>query len=1162
MKIKISTKVAFGTFIIAGFGVIIFAFLSFNQVTDYFKQNLLNSLSAQLESDELEIKNAIKNVKDDITILSKEEAIKGIIRANKNEYHYDAHSNLTLENWKARLKRVFLGIFRQNSAYFKIRLIGVNNGGKEIISVSKRGDEIYFEKESELQQKAHRYYYKDTISLKKDEIYISKIDINRERGNIVFPIKPTIRFAIPLYDDNKIFGMIIINTNIHKLFGLNKTKHINGRELYLTNSNGYYLYHRDIDKTFGFEFGKDYKLKYKFKVDDIFSKDINKLAFYTKNKLAFNAKKIYLTKDKFIILASSSTNIFLQEQSSEYKKQMAIYIFIITILVTLASMLLTRYLTSPIVILTNKAKKLKINSDEYISFDGTKTNDEIGELSDSLESMLVNLINSKKEIAKFASSLEEQVDEQTKELRERQTKLEETNAEMEEQQQQLEEANAEMEEQQQQLEETNAQMEEQQQYLEEANAKMEEQQLQLTTTADKLNEKNQTLTKSQKELQASNEYKSEFLANMSHELRTPLNSIILLSKMLSKNKQEHLDEKEVKKIEVINHSGNELLRLINDILDLSKVEAGKMSLNLSEIDTTILLQQFQDMFEHTAIDKGLELIIKDELNTTFINDEDKLSQIIRNLLSNAFKFTKNGYIELGIIDSGEEDRPIQIYVKDSGIGIPEKKQKLIFEAFSQADGSTSREYGGTGLGLSITKEFAKLMKSYVKLESIENEGSTFSILLPKSAGKLSQKLIKERKPEYKIDKIVIDKIDKNEIIDDRENISVSDGVMLIIEDDINFIEILKHKINNINLKALIATSGNEGLELAKKYKVDGVLLDLGLPDMSGVEILRELKQDIKTKHIPVHIISAEDKDNLPQKLGAVGFIQKPAKEEDIDDAIKKLYETHNKKPKHILIVEDDKNQQDAMIGLIEDEESSIELKAVDSAKIAIEELKKGFYDIVIIDLGLSSGSGYEICDYMKKNNIETPIIIYTGRDLSEDEANKLRIYTDSIILKTANSDERLLEDIELFLHNIKTTTEKQIEKPKSLEVNLEGKYILVVDDDAKNIFVLSSALEEEGIDVIDAKNGKIALEILREEKNIDLVLMDIMMPVMNGYEAIAEIRKDKRLKHLPIIAATAKAMKDDKQKCIDVGADDYISKPLDLDLLIKMVKAWVNKSHS
>ncbi len=779
----------------------------------------------------------------------------------------------------------------------------------------------------------------------------------------------------------------------------------------------------------------------------------------------------------------------------------------------------------------------------------------------------------------FTSIQNEKIKKFLKNSKKSNEELQETNKQMLLQKSKLEEANAQMEEQQQQLEQSNAQMEEQQQQLEEANAQMEEQQQQLTITAEELSDKNESLTISQteldkraKELESSNRYKSEFLANMSHELRTPLNSIILLSKMLSKNKQEHLDTKEVKKVEVINHAGNELLRLINDILDLSKVEAGKMSLNLSEISTTTLLQQFKDMFEHIASDKGLKFIIKDELKTTFINDEDKLAQIIRNLLSNAFKFTKDGYIELGVIDSGDKDREIEIYVKDSGIGIPDKKQKLIFEAFSQADGSTSREYGGTGLGLSITKEFAKLMKSYVKLKSVENEGSIFSIFLPKSAGDIPKKerkrLLKEIKNEIRDEKIEKDiqkdldakKVFQNNIIiDDRDNIITNDSVMLIIEDDITFVEILKMKIHNRNLKVLIARSGNEGLRLLREYKIDGILLDLGLPDISGVEVLRDLKQNVKTKHIPVHIISADDKDILPQKLGAIGFIQKPANEEEIDKAIKKLYDTHTKSPKHILIVEDDKNQQDAMISLIE--QQGVELKAVDNAKSAIEELEKEFYDTVIIDLGLNNGNGYEICDYIKRNSIETPIIIYTGKDLSEDETNRLRVYTDSIILKTVNSDERLLEDIDLFLHNVKTTTEKPTEKPKSLEVSLDGKNILVVDDDAKNIFVLSSALEEEGVEVIDAKNGQVALDTLRKHKNIDLVLMDIMMPVMDGYEAMSEIRKDEKLKYLPVIAVTAKAMKDDKQKCIDAGADDYISKPLDLDLLIQMVKAWVNKSH-
>ncbi len=752
----------------------------------------------------------------------------------------------------------------------------------------------------------------------------------------------------------------------------------------------------------------------------------------------------------------------------------------------------------------------------------------------------------------FASIQNEKIKELLKESKKSNETLSKTNDIMNVQQKKLEESYAQMEEQQQQLEEANAQMEEQQQQLEAINAELEEQKQQLQSSALELLEKNSSLMKSQeeldkkaKDLEMSNKYKSEFLANMSHELRTPLNSIILLSKMLSKNKEGHLDEKDVKKVTVINQAGNELLRLINDILDLSKVEAGKMSVNATKINSKVILEQFCDMFEHIAVEKGLKFIINSEFEINFINDEDKLSQIIRNLLSNAFKFTKDGFIELGVSKSRDNERPIEFYVKDSGIGIAKDKQDLIFDAFSQADGSTSREYGGTGLGLSITREFAKLMNAKVILESEEGKGSKFSILLPKTIQGLSIIETKENKIIY----------------DDRNNISQNSEVMLIIEDDINFAEILKERVNAKGLKALIAQTGKDGLFLAKKYQLKGILLDLSLPDIYGIEVLRELKKnDNKTRHIPVHIISGQNRDILPQKLGAIGFIQKPAKEEEIDFAIAKIFEVNKKSPKHILIVEDDKTQQEALIHLIE--QKDIKLQAVDSVENAIKELNKNIYDTIIIDLGLKIGNGYEICDYIKVNHIQTPIIIYTGKNLSEDEIDKLRQYTDSIILKTANSDERLLEDIDLFLHNVKEVTPKKEEKITILNSDLKNKTILVVDDDVKNIFVLSSALEEQGAEIFEAKNGQIALDVLRKNSDIDLVLMDIMMPTMDGYEAMSEIRKDENLKHLPIIAVTAKAMKDDRDKCIEAGADDYISKPIDLDLLIKMSKAWVNKNKS
>ena len=722
----------------------------------------------------------------------------------------------------------------------------------------------------------------------------------------------------------------------------------------------------------------------------------------------------------------------------------------------------------------------------------------------------------------------------------------------------LEDSQRAFEELQTKSEEMQAQSEE----LRASNEQMEQQSSLLQVQSANLQIKNVEIEKAKKEideraneLEASNQYKSEFLANMSHELRTPLNSVILLSSLLAKNNKDNLNESDIQKAKVINESGNELLRLINDILDLSKIESGKMELIVDEISSNNVLEHYMEVFTHTAQDKGLEFKIVDNYNELFYNDKDRLGQIIRNLISNAFKFTKEGSVTLQIDKVNDEKLPVKVSVIDTGMGIPKDKQELIFKAFTQADGSTSRQFGGTGLGLSISKELSHLMGGNIELTSKNGEGSTFSILLPD----LKYEFKGETKPVEIIDTIVKLDEEMDTTTDHKKE------QFLIIEDDENFANTLQDIIHEHGAKAFVAYNGEDGLKIANEHKIDGAIVDIGLPDMNGIDLIRQLKENDLTKDIHIQVISGMDKDSkLIDGLSIDGYLQKPVSSLQINNAISNI-ETINKDKKNlILIIEDNEIHLNAIKDYLQ-EDSDFDIKTASNVKDARDIIDKQYFDIVIVDLGLEDGSGSEVCKYLNETKKDTSVLIYTGRDLTSKEAEYLNDISDEIIIKNPNSHERVKDEVKRFLTQPLTVNERfnpQLEQSDYSNLNIDilnKKKVLIVDDDIKNIFVLSSALQEHDMVISHAKNGREALDFLEENNDIDIVLMDIMMPVMNGYEAMEAIRKDDKLKHLPIIAVTAKAMTKDKQDALNSGADDYLTKPIDLEKLTNLMAMWINK---
>ena len=755
--------------------------------------------------------------------------------------------------------------------------------------------------------------------------------------------------------------------------------------------------------------------------------------------------------------------------------------------------------------------------------------------------------------------------------------LEETQAQSEEllsQHGELENMNAELEAQSQKLQASEEELRVQQEELMQSNQELEERAALLEEKNQVIEVRNLDIEQKSKELAQSSKYKSEFLANMSHELRTPLNSILLLSKLMSDS--DELNKEYVEYADVIQSSGQGLLSLIDEILDLSKIEAGKMQLEIDEVSLQSITGDMRSLFLPLAQQKKLDLKLTIAENATPVLHTDKmrLEQILKNLLSNAIKFSIAGEVALHVSNDATGQK-ILFKVTDTGIGITKDKQKLIFEAFQQADGSTRRRFGGTGLGLSISKELARLLGGDISLESEENKGSEFTLHLPvnleeaggNDRGSTGETAVAvapaENKETVLLTKhFLVDHI-PNSILDDRENITDGDKVILIVEDDTSFAKILLDYTRKKNYKGIVAVRGDEGIEMARHFKPRAILLDIQLPVLDGWQVMEALKSDSETKPIPVHIMSSLKLKRESLLKGAVDFIDKPFALDQMPQIFKKLEHALSGDPKKVLIVEE--NQQHAKALSYYLSTHNINTQIAGNVKDSIDALQKREIDCVILDMGVPDKSAYETLETIKQNKgLENlPIIVFTGKNLSIGEESRIKKYADSIVVKTAHSFQRILDETGLFLHlveeKMKNNKPFQPSKENLAELRnvLKNKTVLVADDDVRNIFSLTKALELHYMKVLTATDGKEALKILDKNKKVDVVLMDMMMPELDGYETIREIREMKEFKNTPILAVTAKAMMGDREKCIAVGASDYISKPVDIDQLISLLRVWL-----
>ncbi|MGW8205021.1 response regulator (plasmid) [Sphingomonas bisphenolicum] len=757
--------------------------------------------------------------------------------------------------------------------------------------------------------------------------------------------------------------------------------------------------------------------------------------------------------------------------------------------------------------------------------------------------------------------------------------LEETqrqSGELQAQSEELRVSNEELEEQGRALKESQVRLEQQQVELEQTNSQLEEQAQTLENQRDELERATGTLQSKARELEQASQYKSDFLANMSHELRTPLNSLLILSKLLGDNSEGNLSHDQVKFARTIESSGNDLLTLINDILDLSKIEAGHIQVQPETVPLQRLVGDLRQLFQPVAETRNLsfEVEVAADCPRAIETDRMRIEQILKNLLSNAFKFTEQGSVRL-TLSLAEGDR-IALAVTDTGIGMSTEQQGHIFEAFHQADSTISRRYGGTGLGLSISRQLARLLGGHISLESKPGEGSRFTLIVPLAydpAAVGSRPVAAPARvepapvaPATPAPPRHVPVQPQWIVEDDRASIAEGRRLLLIIEDDEVFASVVCDLSRDMGFQCIIAGTAEEAIRLARDYMPSAVVLDLGLPDQSGLTVLDRLKHDEATRHIPIHVVSASDHSQAALSLGAVGYLVKPVKREQLAEVLESLHAKLATRVRRVLIVEDDPVQRDAVARLLLTDD--VETVGVGTAAECLEQLRQQTFDCMVLDLSLPDTSGFALLETLSEEGDHgfPPVIVYTGHDLSPDDEQRLRRYSSSIIIKGAKSPERLLDEVSLFLHQVVSELppeqRKMIQKARNRDAALEGRRILIVEDDVRNVYSLTSVLEPRGAAVQIARNGQEAIDALAASlddpaKSIDLVLMDVMMPVMDGLTATRALRGDPRWAGLPILMLTAKAMPDDQQRCLEAGANDYMAKPIDVDKLLSLVRVWM-----
>ncbi|PSB23999.1 response regulator [Stenomitos frigidus] len=780
----------------------------------------------------------------------------------------------------------------------------------------------------------------------------------------------------------------------------------------------------------------------------------------------------------------------------------------------------------------------------------------------------------------------------TEELQQQQDEIQESSRLLEEQTETLRLSEAQLKEQQEELQQTNEELQQLNEELEEKAQLLAEQKQEGEQKNQAIELARQAIEEKAAQLTLSSRYKSEFLANMSHELRTPLNSLLILARLLSENGDGNLTDKQVEYSRTIHAAGSDLLELINEILDLAKIESGTISIDVEDLRLTDLQQFLERTFQQVAHDVELEFRVELDpaLPPSIQTDPKRLQQILKNLLSNAFKFTEHGSVTVQITPAADDRAPlfannpepmIAFAVTDTGVGIAPEKQAVIFEAFQQADGTTSRKYGGTGLGLSISRELAQRLGGRIELTSQPGQGSTFTLVLLMGEGREERGERDEKREGRREERSAVSRQPSafkthsqppltphastltapNEVDDDRALIQPGDRVLLIIEDDQHFARILMEMARQQGFRVLASLRSQPGLALAQVFKPDAIMLDIRLPDMDGWTVLDRLKHDPETRHIPVHILSVDDEQQRSLQLGAIAYLQKPVSPQALTQALVNIKGFVERPVKNLLVVEDDPVQAQSIRALIGNGDVSTTIVGTGAAALAT--LRSSLFDCVVLDLGLPDMTGFDLIEQIKQQPefLRLPIIVYTGRELTQQQETQLRRLAETIIVKDVRSPERLLDETALFLHRVQAalpeSKRQMLEQLHQSDPVLAHKKVLIVDDDVRNIFALTSLLERYQMQVSYAENGVDGIASLQNHPDIDVVLMDVMMPELDGYESTRAIRQIDSFRSLPIIALTAKAMQGDREKCLEAGASDYITKPVDTEQLLSLLRVWL-----
>jgi len=738
--------------------------------------------------------------------------------------------------------------------------------------------------------------------------------------------------------------------------------------------------------------------------------------------------------------------------------------------------------------------------------------------------------------------------------------------------------NAELEEQTRALQISEARLRDQQAELEEQNALLEQQTAQMEEQRDAIALSRKQLADQAEELARESRYKSEFVANMSHELRTPLNALLIMARLLSENRKGNLTEEQCQWAETIESSGKDLLTLINDILDIARIEAGKVEINPVPVTPGDILRRMSRIFTPQASERGLAFEVQAAADLPRITtDGARLEQILRNFIANALKFTQKGGVTLGVSETPGEG--LTFWVRDTGIGIAPEHHAAVFDAFRQADGSISRRFGGTGLGLSISRDLAARLNGRITLDSAPGQGSTFRLHLPLTLDGSAppepaavpphvpapRAPAAEALPEVREDRPVGS---VPGLTDDRETLSQNGRRLLVVEDDRNFSRLLLDLARELGFSGIVVETADDAIRAAHHYLPHGIVLDLGLPDHSGMTVLDRLKRDPETRHIPVHIVSAEDRTREALAQGAVSYLMKPVARDALIHALESITDHRQQSPRKLLIVEDDPQQLSGLKALLGS--SEVEVKGASTSAEALAACRRETFDCIVLDMTLPDGSGYDLLEQLSTDETASfpPVIVYTARALTEQEEQRLRRYSRSIIIKGAKSPERLIDEVTLFLHQVVSDLparqREMLVASLNRDTQLEGRRILIVEDDIRNIYALNGVLEPHGVRTKIARNGREALDFLArvadgDDDPVDLVLMDVMMPEMDGLTATREIRRLERWRNLPIIMLTAKAMADDQAQCLAAGANDYLAKPLDVDKLLSLTRVWMSR---